>query len=74
MGVDVRNDIGDDMDKDKARMGLCRPFKTLLENCSIPIGECIGNIAVREIVMTEYLKTIIWKIDEVMGEAEKHKT
>ena len=51
-----------------------RPFKTLLENCSVPIGECIGNIAVKEIVMTEYLKMIIERIDLVMEIAEKHTT
>ena len=68
---DVSNNIGD---MDKAKMGLCRPFKTLFENCSIPIGECIGNIAVKEIVMTEYLKMIIERIDLVMEIAEKHTT
>ena len=41
------SDVSDDLeDLDKAKMGLCKPFKTLLENCSIPIGECIGDIAV----------------------------
>jgi len=62
----VSRDVGgnlDDMDMDKVKMGLCRPFKTLLENCTIPVDECIGNIAVKELVMSELLKMIIKKTD-----------
>ena len=40
----------------KVKMELCKPFKTIIENCTLPVTECIGNIATKEIVMAEILK------------------
>jgi len=71
----VNDDVAGNIDDmDKAKMGLCRPFKTLLENCSVPVDECIGNIAVKEIVMSELLKMIIKKIDNIIKIAERLTT
>ena len=69
---DIVSDAGGNIDDlDVAKMGLCRGFKTLLENCSNPIGECIGNIAVKEILMAEYLKVMVPKLDYVIEFVEK---
>merc|ERR1712179_343455 len=32
------------LDVDKIKMQLCKPFKTIVENCSIPISECIVTV------------------------------
>ena len=57
---------------DKAKIELCKPFKTILENCSIPINECIGDIAVKEIVMAHVLKEMVVKTKRAMEIVEKH--
>ena len=57
---------------DKVKMELCKPFKTLLENCSIPISWCIEDIAIKEIVMGEFLKETLAKIRRAMEIVEKH--
>jgi len=46
-------------DHDYVKMELCTPFKTLLENCSIPMTECVENIAIKEIVLAEVLKDMV---------------
>ena len=70
---DIVSDASGNLDDlDVAKMGLCRGFKTLLENCSIPIGECIGNIALKEILMAEYLKVMVTKVDNVIEFVEKN--
>ena len=60
-------------DLDKAKMGLCKPFKTLLENCSIPISGCIEDIGIKEIVMAEFLREILAKTRNAMEIVEKYK-
>ena len=71
----VNDDVAGNIDDmDKAKMGLCRPFKTLIENCSIPVDECIGNIAVKEVVMSELLKMVIEKTDHVREITERLTT
>ena len=36
-------------------MEVCKSFKTIIENCTLPVTECIGIIATKEIVMAEIL-------------------
>ena len=57
---------------DKVKMELCKPFKTLLENCTIPISWCIEDIAIKEIVMGEFLKETLAKVKRAMEIVEKH--
>jgi len=59
-------------DLDKAKMELCKPFKTILVNCSIPINECIDNIAVKEVVMAQVLKEMEAKIKQAMEIVDQH--
>ena len=54
-------------DPTKAKMGLCNAFKHLIQNCSIPIGQCIGNIAIKEVVMAEFLKDTRLRNRSYMG-------
>ena len=53
-------------DLDKIKMQLCKPFKTIIENCSIPMSECIENIAVKEIVMADFLKNMVAAVKQEM--------
>ena len=55
-------------------MGLCRPFKTFIENSSIPVDESIGNVAVKEVVMSELVEMIIETIDNVREITERLTT
>jgi len=57
---------------DKIKMQLCKPFKTILENCSIPISECIGTIAMKEIVMAEVLKDLVAESKKTMEMVNNH--
>ena len=67
-----QEDVAENVDDlDKAKMGLCRPFKTLIENCSVPIEECIGDIAVKEVVMTEFLNEMVEDTKSRMKIVEK---
>jgi len=47
------------LEPDWVKMELCWPFKNILENCTIPLYECIGDIGIKEIVMAEVLKKML---------------
>jgi len=53
--------VDDDLNVDHVKMEICKPFKTIIENCTIPISECIEDIAIKEIVMAEMLKRMVAK-------------
>jgi len=59
-------------DLDNVKMQFCKPFKILLENCSIPMTECIENIAIKEIVMAEVLKDMVATTKRTMEVVRKH--
>lgn len=54
-------------DLDRAKMGLCKPYKTLLQNCSLLVGKCIGSSSIREVVMAEFLKDTMYRNHRFMG-------
>merc|ERR1712215_608770 len=49
----------ENLDLDRVKIELCKPFKTILENCTIPLNECISGVAIKEIVMADVLKTMV---------------
>jgi len=51
--------VDEALDVDHVKMQLCKPFKTIIENCTIPMSECIEDIAIKEIVMAEILKKMV---------------
>ena len=55
----VRYYVDEDLDVDHVKMELCSPFKTIVENCTIPMSECIEDIAIKEIVMAEMLREMV---------------
>ena len=59
----IRSDVNN---LDAAKIELCRGFKTLVENCSVPIYECIEDIAIREFVMAEFLKDMVTRTKRVI--------
>ena len=59
MESNVAHYVDDNLDIDHVKMQLCKPFKTIVENCSIPMTECIENIAIKEIVIAEVLKKMV---------------
>ena len=59
-------------DLDNVKMQLCKPFKTLLENCSIPMTECVENIAIKEIVLAEILKDMVATTKRAMEIVKEH--
>jgi len=59
--------LTDFTDLDKAKMGLCKTFKSLIQKCSIPIGKCLGTVEIREVVMAEFLTNIFWRNKDMMG-------
>merc|ERR1712025_1145798 len=69
----VAHYVGDNLDIDHVKMQLCKPFKTIVENCSIPMTECIENIAIKEIVIAEVLKNMVVKTKRTM-EKVKNET
>ena len=54
------------LDVDHVMMRLCKPFKTIIENCTIPMSQCIEDIANKEIVMAEILKKMVAKTKRAM--------
>jgi len=58
--------VDDELDVDHVKMELCKPFQTLLENCTIPMTECIEKVAIKEIVMAEMLKMMVEKTKRAM--------
>ena len=58
--------VDEDLDVDHVKMQLCKPFKTIVENCTIPMSECIDDIALKEIVMAEILKKMVAKTKRAM--------
>ena len=69
----AENDIGvDENNLDAAKIELCRSFKTLVENCSIPVGDCIEQTAIREIVMAEFLKDMVARTNRVIKFVENY--
>jgi len=65
MGRGVAYYVDDDLDVDQVKMQLCKPFKTIIENCT-NWTECIGDIAIKEIVMSEMLKKMVEETKEIM--------
>jgi len=53
-------------DLDKAKMGLCKPFKTLIQNCSIPMSKCLGSTPIIEVAMAEFLKNTLRNNKRIM--------
>ena len=53
--------VDEDPNVDHVKMELCKPFKKIIENCTIPMSECIEDIAIKEIVMAEMLKKMVAK-------------
>jgi len=69
----MQDEVADNVeDLDKAKIELCKPFKTILENCSFPINECIEDIGIKEIVMTQVLKEMLGKTERAMQIVKKH--
>jgi len=66
MESNVAHYVDDNLDIDHVKMQLCKPFKTIIENCSIPMTECIENIAIKEIVIAEVLKKMVVKSKRTM--------
>jgi len=73
MRYGVTNQV-ENRDVDKVKIELCKPFKTILENCTILMDRCIGNIAIKEIVMTEVLKNMVAKSKKAIQAVNKTQT
>jgi len=58
--------VDEALDVDHVKMQLCKPFKTIIENCTVPMSECIEDIATKEIVMAEILKKMVAKTKRAM--------
>jgi len=54
-------------DKNKAYDELCKPFEHVVYNCSIPIARCLGNIAIREVAMAQFLQKTLFKTMTIRG-------
>merc|ERR1711936_117867 len=39
------------------KVNTCKKFETFVENCIGPVDKCFGNIAIKEVVMTELTRT-----------------
>merc|ERR1712179_359385 len=61
-------------DIDRVKIELCKPFKTILQNCTILMDRCIGNIAIKEIVMTEVLKNMVAESKKAIKKANEAQT
>jgi len=72
MGRGVAYYFEDDLDVDQVKMQFCKPFKTLLENCTIPMTECIEKVDIKEIVMAEMLKMMVEKTKRMMEIVTNH--
>jgi len=69
----VTNQV-ENRDVDRVKIELCKPFKTILQNCTILMDRCIGNIAIKEIVMTEVLKNMVAESKKAIEKANKAQT
>ena len=62
----MEHNVDEALDVDHVMMQLCKPFKTIIDNCTIPMSECIEDIAIKEIVMAEILKKMVAKTKRAM--------
>jgi len=69
----VTNQV-ENRDVDRVKIELCKPFKTILQNCTILMDRCIGNIAIKEIVMVEVLKNMVAKSMKAIKKANEAQT
>jgi len=68
----VAHYVDDDLDIDQIKMQLCKPFKTIVENCTTPMTECFEKVAIKEIVMAEMLKKMVTKTKRAMEIVTNH--
>eukprot|EP00092_Neocalanus_flemingeri_P017428 GFUD01018852.1.p1 GENE.GFUD01018852.1~~GFUD01018852.1.p1 ORF type:complete len:408 (-),score=75.56 GFUD01018852.1:170-1393(-) len=59
-------------DLHNGRMGLCNSFQTLIHNCSIPVGRCLGNVAIREVVTAKLLQGLLSETKDAISFVQKH--
>jgi len=65
------SDSFEPFDLDKTKMQLCKPFKTIMENCTVLMSECIENIAIKEIVLADILKNMVAAVKDEMEVVDK---
>jgi len=65
------SDSVEPLDLDRIKMQLCKPFKTIMENCTDLMSECIEDIAIKEIVLTDVLKNMVASVKDEMEVVDK---
>ena len=61
--------IGSDPNFDK--VNLCKWFEVLITNCSAFVDECLGDIAIKEVVWSSLLMDVLKKMKNKMENIER---